>query len=96
MKLNSINFFGFTKSDGSRGEEASKDWPFGTVGPVTEYSFRYAPDSAVYEKQPRERKVTTKIGEAEPGNIIEALSLPPGAFAFGALVATLVTFGDKS
>lgn len=84
------SFFGYTKIDGDRVLDAPSHWPFGTIGPISEYSFRYAPDSAVYEKQPRTRK--TGI---EP-EAVEAVGTPAGAFAFGALVATLVTFGDKS
>lgn len=83
-------FTGWTNLDGTRVHEAPAHWPFGSMGPISEYSFRYAPDSAVYEKQPKVRKI-----KAEPAEGVEAVGTPPGLYAFAALTQTLSMLGEK-
>lgn len=85
----SKNLFNWVNADGTKTHSCPNFWPFGSIGPVSEYSFRYAPDSAVYEKQPK----TKKVAHMEA---VEAEETPPGVFAFAALAQTLSTLGVKS
>lgn len=45
------SFFGYTKADGSRVHDAPLHWPFGSIGPMTEYAARYVPEELLYEKE---------------------------------------------
>src|ERR1700757_2415476 len=65
-------FGGYTNADGTRTHTAPENWVFGTVGPVSPYTFRYAPDSAVYEKAPKSRKAATKFVKQLPAEVVEA------------------------
>lgn len=58
-------FTGFTKADGTKTHDAPSHWPFGTVGPITEYGFRYAPDTATHEKPEKEKKAVKKVASIE-------------------------------
>ena|ERR1700756_3758054 len=90
---------GFTNSDGSRKSIACKEWPFGTVGPVSPYTFRYAPDSAVYEKAPKSRKTATKFVKQLPVEVvglIEPTFLPKSApKSFDSMANYLTSIGEK-
>lgn len=57
-------FGGFTNADGTKTHDAPSFWPFGSIGPVAELGFRYAPDSAVYEQEPKQKKTVVKAVKA--------------------------------
>jgi hypothetical protein len=84
------SFYGYTNPDGTRMHDAPENWVWGTVGPVSPYAFRYAPDSAVDEKQPRINAKPSKRIVVEPTFLP---SCSPGSF--DALTKHLTSLGDK-
>lgn len=83
------SFFGYTDVKGIKTHDAPSHWPFGSIGPVTDFGFRYAPDSAVYEKQPKAKKATSIIVEEIDTEELRSIA------AFSDITRFLTSIGNK-